>query len=135
MIVPAINLDRKYTGDEAVNEKKWAFRTDVTATTIWQNKANARDVIRVGPDEPFNEVGLHGYVSTFVAGNARYFVYIVNPGTYTVAGNTYRDDRQRNVAARHPAEAGAFAAGADRLAAQEEHRLHPVAGMVQRAVS
>ena len=89
VIVPAINLDRKYTGDEAVNEKKWAFRTDVTATTIWQNKANARDVIRVGPDEPFNEVGLHGYVSTFVAGNAQYFVYIVNPGTYTVAGNTY----------------------------------------------
>ncbi|AOJ40371.1 hypothetical protein WJ23_20765 [Burkholderia lata] len=89
VIVPAINLDRKYTSDEAVNEKKWAFRTDVTATTIWQNKANARDVIRVGPDEPFNEVGLHGYVSTFVAGNAQYFVYIVNPGTYTVAGNTY----------------------------------------------
>lgn len=89
VIVPAINLDRKYTGDEAVNEKKWAFRTDVTATTIWQNKANARDVIRVGPDEPFTEVGLHGYVSTFVAGNTQYFVYIVNPGTYTVAGNTY----------------------------------------------
>lgn len=89
VVVPAINLDKKYTVEEGVTQKKWAFRTDVTATTIWQNKNNAHDVIRVGPDEPFNEVGLHGYVSTFVAGNAQYFVYIVNPGTYTVAGNTY----------------------------------------------
>ncbi|MCA8122776.1 hypothetical protein LGN07_29015 [Burkholderia cepacia] len=89
VIVPAINLDKKYTGNEAIDPRKWAFRTDVTATTIWQNKTDAHDVIRVGPDEPFTEVGLHGYVSTFVAGNAQYFVYIVNPGTYTVAGNTY----------------------------------------------
>ncbi|WP_296224589.1 hypothetical protein [Ralstonia sp. UBA689] len=88
VVVPAVNLDKKYTGDESVS-KKWTFRTDLTATTIWQNKADPRDVIRVGPDEPFNEVGLGGYVSTFVAGNAQYFVFIVNPGTYTVAGNTY----------------------------------------------
>lgn len=88
VVVPAVNLDKKYTGDESIT-KKWAFRTDMTATTIWQNKAEPRDVMRVGPDERFYEVGLGGFVSTFVAGNAQYFVFIVSPGTYTVAGNTY----------------------------------------------
>jgi hypothetical protein len=88
VIVPTLNLDRKYASNE-LKDKQWEFRTDRTSTTIWRNLDDVGSIIRVGNDEGFEEIGLRGFVMSVTWEMKRYLVFIANPGTYTVVGSTY----------------------------------------------
>lgn len=89
VIMPALNLDSKYTLNQAINEEKTAFWADQTSTTIWQNIDNPKDILKVGYDESLRNKGLQGYVNAFVVGKSYYYIFIVNPGTYTISGHGY----------------------------------------------
>lgn len=92
VIIPALNLDSKYTPNQAINEPV-AFWADQTSTTVWQNVDNPKDTLKVGFDESLNNIGLNGYLYSFVSGKSHYHLFIVNPGTYTIAGHSYEIKR------------------------------------------
>jgi hypothetical protein len=92
VIIPSINLDAKYQGSDLA-AKHAAFWADQTSTTIWQATGDPRDLFKVGYDAMIGKVGLHGYGFHFAAGRAFYLAYIVNPGTYTITGNTVEVER------------------------------------------
>ncbi len=94
VIVPALNLDSKYPPDQA-QSKRAEFRADQSSTTLWRSLDNPQDVFKVGYDESLENMGLNGYVYSFVSGKSHYHLYIVNPGTYSIAGHTYEIEQTR----------------------------------------
>lgn len=89
VIIPSVNLKAKYATADDIQSRQAELLIDRTSTTIWQDRSDPRNVIKVGADATADNVGLHGYTYAFVAGKTRYFVYIVDPGTYTITGSTY----------------------------------------------
>ena len=89
VIIPSVNLKEKYAKPDDIQSRQAELLIDRTSTTIWQDSNDPRNAIKVGADVTADNVGLHGYTYAFVANKTRYFVYIVDPGTYTVAGSTY----------------------------------------------
>lgn len=90
VIIPTVSLGHKYSNyPGAKADALIDFAFDEGSTLIWQNKEDPKSLLKVGIDVSMNLTGLHGYVSAFDAGKSFYMYYIVNPGTYSLLGNTY----------------------------------------------
>ena len=92
VFIPSFNMDAKYQPNE-VQQRHAEYWADQTSTTIWQGVDDHKETFKVGYDASSENIGLHGYVYAFDAGHTAYFMYIVNPGTHTITGNTVEAER------------------------------------------
>lgn len=92
VFIPSFNMDAKYQPDK-VEQRHAEYWADQTSTTIWQGVDDHKINFKVGYDASSENIGLHGYVNAFDAGQATYFMYIINAGTYTITGNTIEAER------------------------------------------
>jgi hypothetical protein len=92
VITPIINFS--YSNPQAANTPEW--KDDTSSTVIWQDVHDPVKVFNVGVEESLLNTGMHGYQLDVTTGKEDYLVYIVDPGTYSVTGNTY-DARKARV--------------------------------------
>lgn len=111
IVTTSLNLDHKYpTQDIAfdnnamyTSSRTGALITDQTSTSIWKENA-AGSTFKVGNDMDSENEDLSRSFYNFVAGGTRYMVYIVAPGTYSIAGASY--DLPRSLAPKASAARG-----------------------------
>jgi hypothetical protein len=92
VITPIINFS--YSNPQALNTPEG--KDESSSTVVWQDVHDPVKVFRVGVEESLLNTGMHGYQLDVTTGKEDYLVYIVDPGTYSVAGNTY-DARKARV--------------------------------------
>lgn len=86
VVVPVLNVDEKYrgTGHEQDPVGLW---NNLSSTTRWRREG-ADSTLRVGHHEGALHAGMPGFHHSFVADRARYLVYVVEPGRYTIDGTS-----------------------------------------------
>lgn len=92
VFMPMANLGRKYQAAGGLDlvagsEVYPAWRFDQTTNMVW--RADAGDIVRVGSQNSLFGEGLFGYVQKVSADKTEYGLYILDPGSYGLAGVTY----------------------------------------------
>ena len=67
-----------------------AYNVDRNSTIIWQKNGEPNALLKVGYTQSMDRIGLHGYLTGIDVGKSYYMLYIVEPGTYSLIGNTYK---------------------------------------------
>jgi hypothetical protein len=62
---------------------------DRSSAIIWKSKTDEKDVLKIGFKQSVDRIGLHGYLTGLDANKSYYMFYIVQPGTYSIAGTAY----------------------------------------------
>lgn len=92
VIMPIVNAGYKHGMVLSSPE----YLSDASSTIIWQDTKDPAKIFRVSGNESMLNTGLRGYQLDFTTGKQDYLVYIVDPGTYSVTGDTY-DARHTNI--------------------------------------
>jgi hypothetical protein len=89
VVIPGLSIGQKYNGGAVIGTERYpAYSADWDSTLIWQNKTDEKSFLKVGIKDSVDRVGLHGYLTGIDAGKSYYMFYIVEPGTYSLTGNT-----------------------------------------------
>lgn len=93
VVMPMVGIGEKYKssgiplpGADAYPE----YSIDRNSTIIWQKNGEPNALLKAGYTQSMDRVGLHGYLTGIDAGKSYYMFYIVEPGTYSLVGNTYK---------------------------------------------
>lgn len=92
VVAPGLNTGEKYknSGPMLPGSALYPqYSVDRDSTVIWKSKTDEKDVLKVGFKQSMDRTGLHGYLTGIDAGKSYYMFYIVQPGTYSIAGTTY----------------------------------------------
>jgi hypothetical protein len=93
VIMPMVDIGEKYKNVGALTLGKDtdpAYILDRNSAIIWQKNGEPNSVLKVGYTQSMDRIGLHGYLTGIDAGKSYYMFYIVDPGTYSLIGNTYK---------------------------------------------
>ena len=107
VIMPIVNAGYKH--GQALTSP--AYLSDASSTIIWQDVKDPSKIFKVGAGESNLNTGMRGYQIDVTTGKQDYLVYIVEPGTYSVTGDTY-DARRTHIStisdgpARHVSRLG-----------------------------
>lgn len=93
VVMPMVDIGEKYrqTGLPLPGADAYpTYSVDRNSTIIWQKNGDVNALLKVGYTQSMDRVGLHGYLTGIDAGKSYYMFYIVDPGTYSLIGNTYK---------------------------------------------
>ncbi|HVI53734.1 MAG TPA: hypothetical protein VM621_01630 [Luteibacter sp.] len=93
VVMPMVDIGEKYKnaglptpGTDSYPD----YSLDRNSAIIWQKDGDPKSILKVGYPQSMDRVGLHGYLTGIDAGKSYYMFYIVDPGTYSLVGNTYK---------------------------------------------
>jgi hypothetical protein len=93
VVVPMVDIGEKYKGGPAPvpgMDIYPEYSVDRNSTIIWEKNGDPKAVFKVGYAQSMDRIGLHGYLTGIDVGKSYYMFYIVDPGTYSLVGNTYK---------------------------------------------
>jgi len=95
VFLPMLNVEYKYAHADIKSmspggDSYPALRFDQTANLVWHAVDDHNNLLKVGEQVTLWQEGLFGAIQTMTAGKSRYGIYIVDPGSYELAGLTYQ---------------------------------------------
>jgi len=93
VVMPMVDIGEKYKNMPPPTPGTDSFldyTVDRDSTIIWQKNGEPNSVLKVGYTQSIDRIGLHGYLTGVDEGKSYYMFYIVDPGTYSLVGNTYK---------------------------------------------
>ena len=87
VVMPVLNVDGKYKGASSAQGYPPGLWADLASLSRWEREGGGTPLL-VGHRGDFAALGMTGSRHSFVADNARYLVYIVNPGRYSLTGSS-----------------------------------------------
>jgi hypothetical protein len=93
VVMPMVDIGEKYKNmlpPTPGTDSFLDYTVDRDSTIIWQKNGEPNSVLKVGYTQSIDRIGLHGYLTGVDEGKSYYMFYIVDPGTYSLVGNTYK---------------------------------------------